>query len=867
MSSAAIRERENDEELARSPKRTKLDADEHIVADTSPLTDSKEGSSAVAAESVLPPSHALLGIAPSFASNGLRQVLQTDVGISEYISRDVPPISGIIKQRFTDFLVFEVNQDNQVIHLKSLDMPESSSKKGKGNDEGSSSTAVAEASMAQPQELVTNPESNTAEEPSADTEAKGKDDSTPADTPWNDQFTEKLAPYLSEASIGQLKTMFLEGREPPRVTDSGWGGRLTKTTEGSIETLDAVKPSEEADTSQDDDTVKRGKNRGGRGDRGGRGGRGRGRGGRQGGDREDHRKVLSEPISSKTDRTALHQVVRELFGGKLDSETDMSTPAGDNGSRIVIKWSRRGGGRGGGRGGRGGRGERSDRGNHPPYIHFTLQKTNRDTQDALGYLSRTLHVNIKDLAVAGTKDKRGVTVQRVSLRRGNKTVEDVWKSANQSNRRSVQEILSQRGDRGVRIADFNYRKAGLELGMLKGNAFVITLRNVQVENVGTLDRAMNSIKHKGFINYYGMQRFGTAAVPTHSIGLAILKSDWHKAVSLILQNRPGEHPEVVAARDAWLVDGNLDRALALMPRRVVAERCILESYKKQGGETRNAMGALSTIPRNLRLMYVHAYQSYVWNAIVSERIRIHGPDKAVPGDLVFESEPAAKGESGENDEMEVDDDAGNEEQAMPEGKGMSSRERKKAAKAAYVAPSIKILTEEDAHRYSIFDVVMPLPGRDVDYPGGTLGERYREFLRLDGLDPDNFIRKQKEYTLNGSYRKILQVPKDLSWSTLRYTDPDVPLAQADEDKLLGFDPPVVVDDGKFSALQITLTLGTAAYATMALREVTKTETSSHFQTGLTQASEDQQFRGVVAGGVAELDDDGTEMEASNTLDS
>ncbi|KAG2141802.1 tRNA pseudouridine synthase D [Suillus bovinus] len=868
MSSSAVREREDDEELTRSPKRIKLDelTDDGPIADTSPLA---SAAVAVAVESVLPPSHALLGIAPTFSSNGLRQVLQTDVGISEYISRDVPPISGIIKQRFTDFMVFEVNQDHQVVHLKSLDMPESSSKKGKGTNEGGSSIADAEASMAQPQEPVTSAEPNTTEELSANTEVKDKDDSTLTDTPWNDQFTQKLAPYLSEASIDQLKTMFLEGREPPRVTDSGWGGRLTKTTEDSTDTPDAAKPSEEVDASQSDDTGKRGKNRGGRGDRGGRGGRGgrgRGRGGRQGGEREDHRKVLSEPISSKTDRTALHQVVRELFGGKLDSETDMSTP-GDDGSCIVIKWSRNGGGRGGGRGGRGGRGERLDRGNHPPYIHFTLQKTNRDTQDALGYLSRTLHVNIKDLAVAGTKDKRGVTVQRVSLRRGNRTVEDIWKSANQFSRRSMQDILSQRGDRGVRIADFNYRKAGLELGMLKGNAFVITLRNVQVENVEILDRAMNSIKHKGFINYYGMQRFGTAAVPTHSIGLAILKSDWHKAVSLILQNRPGEHPEVVAARDAWLVDGNLDRALALMPRRVVAERCILESYKKQGGETRNAMGALSTIPRNLRLMYVHAYQSYVWNAIVSERIRIHGPDKAVPGDLVFESEPATKGGSEENDEMEVDDEAGNEKQATTEGKGMSSRERKKASKAAYIAPSIKILTEEDAHRYSIFDVIMPLPGRDVDYPGGTLGERYREFLRLDGLDPDNFIRKQKEYTLNGSYRKIIQVPKDLSWSILRYTDPDVPLAQADEDKLLGFDPPVIVDDGKFRALQINLTLGTAAYATMALREITKTETSSHFQTGLTQASEDQQFRGVVAGDVAELDVDDTDMEASNVLDS
>lgn len=119
------------------------------------------------------------------------------------------------------------------------------------------------------------------------------------------------------------------------------------------------------------------------------------------------------------------------------------------------------------------------RGEYPPYIHFTLQKTNRDTQDALAYLSRTLHVNVKDLAVAGTKDKRGVTVQRVSLRRGNKTVDDVWKVANQICRRSVHEAVTQRGERGVRIADLNYRKAGLELGMLKGNEFVITLRSAQ----------------------------------------------------------------------------------------------------------------------------------------------------------------------------------------------------------------------------------------------------------------------------------------------------------------------------------------------------------------------------------------------------
>lgn len=128
-----------------------------------------------------------------------------------------------------------------------------------------------------------------------------------------------------------------------------------------------------------------------------------------------------------------------------------------------------------------------------------------------------------------------------------------------------------------------------------------------------LDEAMNTIKHKGFINYYGkftalyvlslstnsicsgMQRFGTASIPTHSIGLALLKSEWQKAADMILSKRHGEHPDVEAARDAWLIEHNLDKALSLFPRRVVAERCILESFKKQKGDTRNVMGALSTV--------------------------------------------------------------------------------------------------------------------------------------------------------------------------------------------------------------------------------------------------------------------------------
>ncbi|TFK43436.1 pseudouridine synthase [Crucibulum laeve] len=875
MSAIVVHEREQDDaDVERYAKRPKTDDTESTsLAD---LVVSAENSTP---EHILPPSHVLLGVPLPVAKDGTAiNFLETDVGISEYVGRGEAKIEGIIKQRFTDFLVYEVDLDGRVIHLKSLGKPESPKRDPAEptNAELSTTTAADDVQMegveSKPETAASGPggteeeisgiaglipadTSEKSEQPtnsssvdapavevpeSAANSEKGKSKAKAPSDPWPEHFTTSLSPFISKEAIAQVKKMYLEGPEPPRVSDSGWGGRTPKAAGEGENAEEPTSLPEEFGSSKDF----KGRDPGGRGRRGGRGGA---RGGRGGGGREDHRKVLSEPIDSKDTRTAFHKVVRELFQGKLETETDSSAPVSGDGTRIAIKWGRRGGGRSG-RGGRGaapGRGERAPRGTYPPYIHFTLQKTNRDTQDALGHLSRSLHVNVRDLSVAGTKDKRGVTVQRVSLKRNNKTVEEVWKQANGlTGRKSPQDALIQRGERGIRIADLNYRRASLELGMLKGNAFVITLRSVKVESMDILDEAMNTIKTKGFINYYGMQRFGTASVPTHSIGLALLKSEWQKAVSMILQKRHGEHPEVTAAREAWLVGGDLDKALQLMPRRVVAERCILESFKKQKGDTRNAMGALSTIPRNLRLMYIHAYQSYVWNAIVSERIRTYGAEKPIAGDLVFDT---SKPEEGESMDVDAADGAAPiEEKGEAEEEEEDTRGAHKKSRKPYVAPRIKTLTEEDLDKYTIFDVIMPLPGTDVAYPGGKLGERYREFLQMDSLDPDNFVRKQKDYTLNGSYRAMLHLPKEMSWSVLRYTDPDVSLAQSDEDKLLGFDPPAVVEDGKFMALQIHLQLGTAAYATMALREITKTETSSHFQTNLTANSEDQKYRGAEA---------------------
>lgn len=43
------------------------------------------------------------------------------------------------------------------------------------------------------------------------------------------------------------------------------------------------------------------------------------------------------------------------------------------------------------------------------------------------------------------------------------------------------------------------------------------------------------------------------------------------------------------------------------------------------------------------MMYVHSYQSYVWNKVVSERVKLFGCDKPIVGDLVY-SDPTTAGD-------------------------------------------------------------------------------------------------------------------------------------------------------------------------------------------------------------------------------
>lgn len=56
--------------------------------------------------------------------------------------------------------------------------------------------------------------------------------------------------------------------------------------------------------------------------------------------------------------------------------------------------------------------------------------------------------------------------------------------------------------------------------------------------------------------------------------------------------------------------------------------------------------ALQAVPRNLRAMYIHAYQSFLWNSAASFRLGL-SPDSLLPGDLVMERTPGTGSASGQ----------------------------------------------------------------------------------------------------------------------------------------------------------------------------------------------------------------------------
>ncbi len=255
---------------------------------------------------------------------------------------------------------------------------------------------------------------------------------------------------------------------------------------------------------------------------------------------------------------------------------------------------------------------------HGSYTVLRIVSQNWEQHELGDAITRRLGLSAHAIQWSGTKDRRAV----------------------------AERLLSYRGpppDRPLDLKDVDVVEAyrsrdGLVLGHHYGNAFEIHVipQGVPPPDAVTAYRATAAALRAagGFPNFFGLQRFGEVRPVTAEVGREVVRGDPGAAVDAYLTAIPvgateGRGDE---ARRAYAGHRDPARALREFPPDYRFERALLERLAR-GQPPEEALRALS---RDLRLLFVHAYQSLLFNRWLSRRVAAGFPlDRPVAGDRIL----------------------------------------------------------------------------------------------------------------------------------------------------------------------------------------------------------------------------------------
>lgn len=268
-----------------------------------------------------------------------------------------------------------------------------------------------------------------------------------------------------------------------------------------------------------------------------------------------------------------------------------------------------------------------------PNTWFFIEKLGRETLDVVLDVARELHVDRKRMGFAGMKDKRAVTRQWLCV--ANSDVEQI---------KELEYKLYK-----VKILKIMQNEKKLRIGQLIGNKFRLLIRDTEnpKKDVEIAREVLEELAIKGVPNYFGWQRFGNKRSNTHVVGKLMLENNLKNVVDAYIGNPYPEEPEHIKEIRQMYDDGKLQEAFESMPRGMRYEKMMLktllkEMKKKKVDDITNLdensyKWAIESLPKPLKRMFVHAYQSYLFNKAVSERAKL-GIDKYVEGDIIIDNE-------------------------------------------------------------------------------------------------------------------------------------------------------------------------------------------------------------------------------------
>src|SRR4030043_644546 len=239
------------------------------------------------------------------------------------------------------------------------------------------------------------------------------------------------------------------------------------------------------------------------------------------------------------------------------------------------------------------------------FLLCVLVKRNWDAFSAVKAVSDDLGISMGRIQIGGIKDARAITAQYVTIE--NALAEDV---------------------KGFKTRDLELRPVGyfhsqFSSYYLLGNSFQIVINSINHSKSvikKRIDQTIREIRSVGGVpNFFGHQRFGTTRPITHLVGEAIVKGNLEKAAMLFLaEPSVYEHPESRQARRELPLTQDFKQALQNFPRQLRYERLMLAHLVEK---PRDFVGTFKRLPVKLQALLVQAYQSFLFNCFLSERIR------------------------------------------------------------------------------------------------------------------------------------------------------------------------------------------------------------------------------------------------------
>ena len=273
-----------------------------------------------------------------------------------------------------------------------------------------------------------------------------------------------------------------------------------------------------------------------------------------------------------------------------------------------------------------------------PNVWIWIEKVGRTTLDVLLDISRDLHISRKRMGFAGMKDKKALTRQWICI-------------SNMDSESQLEEIINLEDNiRNTKFLKVVRGQKKLRMGQLIGNKFKIIIKDIPFnDDIKSLEDAvirareiLKQLEHTGVPNYFGWQRFGKPRSTTHLVGEALIQNDLKKAVDTYIGHPTDkESPETYKARVAY-DENNLKESLNLMHGAMRYEKMMLKELIKdldKYGQLNDESykNALYALPKPLSRMFVHAYQSYLFNEVVSRRVEM-GINKYIEGDIIIDNE-------------------------------------------------------------------------------------------------------------------------------------------------------------------------------------------------------------------------------------